>query len=167
MEHELAQRFFWAERPRLGAATQKVVLQQGVAASETVEYRRRITVPMPPADQTLVDAWKLLRAIVITGFAHLPVGQIDRPTVQGRWPFVGPGVVALEHLGVSHHVKHDRVALVRGIHRMKYVARFDIEPAHIPIATLAWHHADAGGVLRVPRVREPPVSSIWNINAGG
>src|SRR5277367_403368 len=158
MEYELAQRLFGAEGARLGAAAEKVMLEQGVGALKTFRGRRRIAVAMPFADQALVDARELLRVIVEAGFTYLVVGEIDRPTVQGGRPLIGAGVVAREHLGVSHDVEHDRVALVIGVHRMKYVAGFDIEPAHIRIPALAWHHADASWVLRVPRVGEPAFS---------
>ena len=33
---------------------------------------------------------------------------------------------------------------------MKHIARVDVEPFHIGISTIAWHHTKAGGVVVVP-----------------
>jgi hypothetical protein len=136
MKDELAQRLVPAKGPRLNAAALKVMLRQRISALDAFEHRNGVSVPMAFGDQALIDARELLRVIVKAGFADLSVGEIDRPTVQGGRPLVGTRAVAIEHLPVSHHVEHDRVALVIGVHRMKHVARFDVEPAKIRAGAL-------------------------------
>jgi len=69
-------------------------------------------------------------------------------------------LVAVEHLRVPHHVEHDGVSVVVGVHGMEYVAGFHLKPANVGVAAIARHHTDAGGVLRIPRVRERVVVDL-------
>src|SRR6476620_2123573 len=158
MEDKLANLLFGAEAARLRALAEEVMLEQGVAEGDLANGR--IAVPMPLADEAFVHAGKLLPTIVEARFAHRVVCEIDGPAVQCGRALARPQVVAVEHLRVPYDVEHDGVAVVVGVHGVKYEARFHVKPANVGIAAIAWHHTNAGRMLRIPRVRERVVVDL-------
>ena len=110
------------------------------------------------AEQGLVDARELLPALVDELVTDLARGEVDRPAVQcGRTAAVGSFdelTFGREHRRMARHVDDDRVVLVVRVHRMEDVARVDVEPFDVGVATVARHHTDARRGIAVPAERE-------------
>jgi hypothetical protein len=115
---------------------------------------------VPLADQSLVDTGEFLTAVVDPRLSNLAVGKVDRPAIECRGSFAGSQLLCREHLRMPNDVYHDGVAVVVGVHRVKDIAGFHVEPAHIGVVAFARHDPDPGRIPGVPRVREPAIGTI-------
>ena len=62
----------------------------------------------------------------------------DGPGQLGGRSLVGAEPVRVEHPWVAYHVEHYGAAVVVRVHRVKDVARLDVEPGHVVRATVAF-----------------------------
>ena len=159
-EHELAGRAPGSEVVDFRGAGVEVVLEvRGGVERVGRVGPHRVPVAVLRREQRLVHARELLTALVDEFVADLARREIDRPAVQRRRTAAVRTVDELalgrEHRRVPGHVDDDgAVVRVVGVHRVEHVARVDLGPLHVRVATVTRHHTDARRRIGVPTERE-------------
>ena len=100
--------------------------------------------------QPVVDARELDGPVVQLALGNLAGAEVDRPTPQHAVGFEATG--APPQLGIANGLQHNRIAVVVGVGDVEYVARIDVEPAHLTERVVPSEHAEPGTVVVVPAV---------------
>ena len=94
------------------------------------------------------------RAVVQGFLLHGARGKVEAEAVQRDLSVAALHVARLTpDLAHPADVVDDPVALVPGIHPVKYVTGLDLEPHHVGIRSRARHDADAGAIVVTPLER--------------
>src|ERR1035437_8076027 len=90
-----------------------------------------IAIAMLATNYSLINSGKLLCTVIDQISLDRPKRGVNTPPFQRGCTLVWPGEVSGEHLWMAHQVDDDRSIIVKGVHRMKHVARVDVAPHHV------------------------------------